>query len=254
MTDGPFGRPTGRDPAKTPPSGDRAPIPPEGSPTDPERPRPGPPRPPAGIASNATWIAGVVIALVLIYVTINTLSTKGNGSRGVPAGSPLPQFAAPLALANAKCDGGNECDANMQKVARNGVPAACDVRGTGIVNSCELSRKPLVLAFLVSVNQRCIDQIDVLDRLRPRFPDVNFAAVAIRGDHAKLNAIIRRHGWKLPVAYDHDGAISNSFAVAICPTITFAKRGGTVLDTTLGFATEPQVIAEIRRIRALQPR
>ena len=265
MTDGPFGRdvpprqegqsPQSRGGAARPlgPPGEAA-ARQKGQSPESRRPRPGPPRPPAGMASNATWIAGVAIALILIYVTVNTLSTKGNGSRGVPPGQPLPHFAAPLALANARCNGGDECDANLQKVARNGVPAACDVHGPNVMNSCDLTRKPLVLAFLVAVNQRCIDQVDVLDRLRPRFPDVQFAAVAIRGDHDKLNAIIRRHGWKLPVAYDHDGAVSNSFAVAICPTITFAKRGGSVVDTTLGTATEQQVIADIRRIRAVHPR
>ena len=36
---------------------------------------------------------------------------------------------------------------------------------------------------------------------------------------------IRERGWKLPVAYDHDGAVANAYAVAICPTITFARRG-----------------------------
>jgi hypothetical protein len=240
MSDGPFGR------------RGEAPPPPE-APEEP-RYRPGPPRPPAGITSNATWIAAAVIGLVLIYVTINTLRTDSNGSRGVPAGQRVPPFAAPLALANARCKGGEECDANVQTHARNGVPKACDVHGANVMNSCDLTRKPLVLAFLVAPSQKCIDQIDVLDRLRVRFPDVQFAAVAIRGDHGDLNAIVRRHGWKLPVAYDHDGAIANAFAVAICPTITFARRGGEVANTTLGTASEAEIAADIRRIRSIHPR
>jgi hypothetical protein len=240
MSEGPFGR-------------RREPAPPREEP-EPPRHRPGPPRPPAGIASNATWIAAAVIALVLIYVTINTLRTDSNGSRGVPIGQRIPPFAAPLALADAKCSGGEECDANVQTRARKGIPAACDVHGPNVLNSCELTRRPLVLAFLVAPSQKCIDQIDLLDRLRGRFPDVQFAAVAIRGDHGDLNAIIRRHGWKLPVAYDHDGAIANAFAVAICPTITFARRGGEVVDTTLGTASEQEIVADIRSVRSIHPR
>jgi hypothetical protein len=240
VTEGPFGR--------------RVEPPREARDEQPPPPKPGPPRPPAGMASNATWIAGVVIALVLIYVTVNTLRTDSNGSRGVPAGQEIPPFAAPLALADAKCNGDEECDANVQTKARKGIPAACDVHGPEVMNSCELTRKPLVLAFLVAPSQKCIDQIDVLDRLRARFPDVQFAAVAIRGDHADLNGIIRRHGWKLPVGYDHDGAIANTFAVAICPTITFARRGGEVADTTLGTASEQEIVADIRSIRSLHPR
>jgi hypothetical protein len=236
LSEGPFGR-----------RGEPTPPPPPEH--EPPLPKPGPPRPPAGIASNATWIAAVVIGLVLIYVTINTLRTEGQGSRGVPSGQQVPPFAAPLALANAKCNGGEECDANVQTRARDGIPKACDVHGPEVLNSCELTRKPLVLAFLVAPSQKCIDQIDVLDRLRPRFPGVNFAAVAIRGDHDDLNDIIRRHGWELPVGYDHDGAIANAFAVAICPTITFARRGGEVVKTTLGTTSDAELVRDIRSIR-----
>jgi hypothetical protein len=237
VSEGPFGR-------RSEPSEPSAPPPDE-----PPLPKPGPPRPPAGIASNATWIAGVVIALVLIYVTINTLRTEGNGSRGVPAGRVIPPFAAPLALADAKCNGDEECDANVQTRARKGIPKACDVHGPEVMNSCELTRKPLVLAFLAAPSQKCIDQVDLLDRLRPRFPDVQFAVVAIKGDHEDLNAMIRRHGWTLPVGYDHDGAIANAFAVAICPTVTFARRGGEVAETTLGTASEREIVSDIRSIR-----
>jgi hypothetical protein len=236
MSEGPFGR--REEPAPDEPPRDERPLP-----------KPGPPRPPAGVASNAGWIAGVVIALVLIYVTINTLRTDSQGSRGVSAGQKVPPFAAPLALADAKCKGDEECDANVLTRSHDGVPKACDVRGAEVLNSCELTRKPLVLAFLVAPSQKCIDQVDQLDRLQKRFPAVNFAAVAIRGDHDDLNAIIRRHGWTLPVGYDHDGAIANAFAVAVCPTITFARRGGEVADTTLGTATEAEIVEDIEAIR-----
>ncbi len=234
MTEGPFGR--------------RGDAPPPEPPPEPARRPEAPPRRRAA-PSSATWIAVLVIGMVLVYVTVNSIRTEGTGSRGVPAGQPLPPFAAPLALADVRCNGDEECDANVQRVARDGIPAACDVRGPDVLNSCELTRKPLVLAFLVAPSQKCIDQIDLLDELRPRFPDVNFAAVAIRGNHDDLNAIIRKHGWELPVGYDHDGAIANAFAVAICPTITFARRGGEVADTTLGTASRAEIVADIRAIR-----
>lgn len=212
--------------------------------------RPGPPRPPAGIASPGTWVAGIALVLLIAVVTINTISTDSQGSRGITDGQRIPPFAAPLALANLKC-GGEDCDANVAIKARKGVPKACDVRGKNILNSCQLAeRGPAVIAFLVAPSQKCIDQVDVLDRLRPRFPDVQFAAVAIRGDHSDLNGIIRRHGWTLPVAYDNDGAIANAFAVAICPTITFIRQGGVVGSTTLGSASEREIIADIRAIRS----
>ncbi|MGI8624306.1 MAG: TlpA family protein disulfide reductase [Solirubrobacteraceae bacterium] len=197
---------------------------------------------------KATWILGVVVVCVLAYVTVNTLRTDANGSRGVAVGGRVPPFAAPLALANVRC-GGEECDANVLLKSREGVPKACDARGPNILNACQLTeRRPLVLAFLVAPSQRCIDQIDVLERVMPRFPGVAFAAVAIRGDHRDLNAIIRRHGWTLPVGYDHDGAVANAFAVAICPTVTFVRRGGRVARTTLGGVSEAEMVRDVRAL------
>ncbi len=218
--------------------------------------RPGPPRPPAGIASQGTWIAGVAIVVLIAVVTINTISTDSPGSKGVRPGTKVPPFAAPLALADLKCEPDNrDCDASVAIKARKGHPEACDIRGPKILNSCQLAeRGPFVLGFLVGPSQRCIDQIDVLERLKPRFPDIQFAAIAIKGDHDEVNAIIRRHGWTLPVGYDNDGAIANTFAVAVCPTITFVKQGGAVTTTTIGTATEREIIADIRKIRSRVPR
>jgi hypothetical protein len=182
------------------------------------------------------------VVLVLGYVTVNTFTTKHRGARGVAVGQKLPAFAAPLALADTKCKGGQECDANVQIKARNGVPKACDVRVPKIVNSCQLAeRGPVAIAFLVAPSQKCIDQIDTVQAVAREHPDVGFAAVGIRGNHSKLNAIIRRHGWTIPVAYDHDGAVANAFAVAVCPTITFARKGGQVVATTLGTASRATI-------------
>ena len=45
--------------------------------------------------------------------------------------------------------------------------------------------------------------------------------------------LIGRRGRTLPVAYDHDGGVANAYAVAICPTGTFAYEGGRVEGTSL---------------------
>ena len=199
--------------------------------------------------SRGTGIVTVVLVVLLAYVGYNTIRTEGPGSRGVGVGQPIPPFAAPLALADAKC-GDEECDVNLLIKESDGVPKACDVRRPDVLNSCELTEKgPLVLAFLADPSSKCVNQIDLLDEIAPRFPNVSFAAVAIRGDHADLNDTIRSHGWKIPVAYDHDGALANAFAVAVCPTITFARQGGKVSDTTLGQASEEEIVADIKALR-----
>jgi AhpC/TSA family len=164
-------------------------------------------------------IAGVVALALLAYITYNSIVTEGPGSRGVEAGRELPAFAVPLALSEL------EGDADM----------SCDERGKDIVNVCELAEHgPVVLAFFAEPISRCVDQIDVLDRLRPRFPDVQFAAVATLGDRRELRERIRDRRWDLPVGHDRDGAVANAYAVAVCPQITFARRGGEVVKTTFG--------------------
>jgi hypothetical protein len=174
---------------------------------------------------------------VMVYIVLNTLRTEGPGSRGVPVGDPLPAFAAPLALSDLVGD------ANVSA-------KACSVRGAKILNVCELyERGPVVLAFFAEPSERCDDEVDALDRLRARFAGVQFAAVAIRGDRGPLRERILDHGWRLPVGWDRDGAVANAYAVAVCPVITLARRGGTVVKTLLGSQTPAQLEAAVRELR-----
>jgi AhpC/TSA family len=182
-------------------------------------------------------LVGVLAVAVIAYVSLNTLRTEGPGSRGLPAGATLTPFAAPLALSAL------EGDANVSD-------RACDVRGRDVLNVCELAeRGPVVLAFFAEPSDRCDDQIDVLDRLRSRFPDVEFAAVAIRGGRDELRRRVRERGWRLPVGHDRDGAVTNLYGVAVCPAMTFADRGGAVRDTAIGTLSERQLIERVERLR-----
>lgn len=230
MSEGPFGRRSDTPEVREPETRPRPPAPP-------------PPRPRR--YSNSTWIVGVAIFLILAYITLNTIRTRGQGARGVSVGSVLPAFAAPLATSSVPED----TDANVFEEETGGVPAACDVRRADVVNVCEMRKRgPVVLVFTVTKSERCEDQVDVVERVRSRFPEVQFAAVAIKGEREDVRRLIRERGWGLPVAYDHDGAVSNLYGVAICPTITFAGRGGKVAGTALGFIGEAEIV---RRIEAM---
>jgi hypothetical protein len=198
---------------------------------------PGPPRPPAG-TSRYTWIVGVLVVLGLAYITLNTLATEKPGSRGVPDGSKLPPFAVPLATSA------------IDKDAQVDPAKACKVRGAEVLNSCELAeRGPVVLAFFATRSKRCERQVDVLDRVRERFPDVGFAAISVRGDRDDVRELVRTRGWGMPVGYDHDGAVTNAYAVAICPTITFARQGGVVADTSFKLLGEAALAREVEALR-----
>jgi AhpC/TSA family protein len=181
-------------------------------------------------------IVGLLVFAVMVYIVLNTLRTEGPGSRGVPAGVTMPAFAVPLALS------GLDGDANVSE-------RACTVRGDDILNVCQqYEQGDLVLTFFVESSGRCDDQVDVVDRVRERFPDVRFAAVAIKGDRERLRNTIRDHGWALPVGYDRDGAVANAYGVAVCPTIVLARQGGKVARTLLGSQDEQELATAIREL------
>jgi hypothetical protein len=178
------------------------------------------------------WVVAVAVFALIVYVSLNTLRSDHVSSRGPKAGSRVPPFAAPLAL------GDVNGDVNVARKAGEGEAGdrpACSVRGPEILNSCQLAeRGPFVLAFLATRAAKCTRQLDVLERARAAHPDVQVAAVAIRGDRGDLRALVRRHGWRFPVAYDHDGILANLLGVAVCPLLTYALPGGVVRGSTVG--------------------
>jgi peroxiredoxin len=194
---------------------------------------------------SSGWIAVAVGLILLVYITLNTLSTHGPGSQGPRVGHPLPSFAAPLVTSSLV---GDANVATRRGQGSAGARPACDVTDPRALNSCTLARRaPVVLAFFTSAG-KCVGQLDTIQELAPRFPQVRFAAVAVRGDRGALRALVRHHRWTFPVAQDRDGAVANLYGVAICPTLVFAPRGGRVRETTLGVQS---AAALARRVRSL---
>ncbi len=181
---------------------------------------------------NSGWLVALVAFLAFVYITINTLRSHGPGSSGIAAGRQLPPFAAPLALSDLLGD------ANVATPGHEGSAGhtpACDVTDPRALNICTLERRgPVVLAFLVTGSSGCDEQLDAMQQLSGRFPQVGFAAVAIRPSRAKLRTLVRSHGWTFPVAADTDGAVANLYGVAVCPTVVLAYRGGRVRETAIG--------------------
>jgi hypothetical protein len=191
---------------------------------------------------------GIVLAVFVVallgFITLNSVSSKGPGSKGLPEGTKTPPFAVPLSTS--ACRGA--CDANVALRAGQGAAGArpaCSVRGPQILNSCQLAeRGPFVLAFVFVPVRECRDQIAPLARVHARHPDVPVAIVAVRADGAKARSLDS----PLPVGYDHDGAVANEYAVVVCPTITYVARGGRVAGSTVGSQDERAIESWIRRI------
>ncbi|MDW5597923.1 redoxin domain-containing protein [Conexibacter stalactiti] len=206
-----------------------------------------PPASPSG-ASRYGWLVGVVGLVVLAWILLNTLRTEGPGSTGPAVGATLPPFAAPLV--SSTLDG----DANVATRADQGdagrIPA-CEVDDPRAFNACTVVReKPLVLAFLTAKAEKCAGELDAMEAVAADFPGVAFAAVGIKGDRDDFRELARAHGWSFPLAWDRDGAVSNVYGIAVCPTVVLARRGGRVAETLLGdeAATASALAARVRAL------
>ena len=226
------------------PDGDEAP-PPAAAPTPPGPPV-AKPRPPW--ASRWGWVVGALVLLAIVLFTLNTFGGDEGGAKGLKPGTPIPPFAAPLATSDLE---GDVNVATKPDSGSAGARPACAVRGPDVVNSCQLvERGPLVLAFLATRGGDCTDTLDDLQRVHERHPQLQIAAIAIRGDRGDLRRLIAEHGWTFPVGYDHDGVLAGLYGVAVCPHLAFVYPDGTVRGTVLGREPAAELDARVRRLLA----
>ena len=188
----------------------------------------------------------LLVLVLLIPITINTIVTKPNGDAGLAPGTQMAPFAVPLALGNLP---GDANVATRPNEGQAGSVPACSVRGSQVLNICQLYEKgPVVLALFVD-GSSCPDILSDMQRLTGEFPQVGFAAVAIKGGTAGVRELIHKRGLTFPVGLDRDGALAALYKVATCPQVTFALRGGTVQSRAL---TSRPPLAQLRaRVAAL---
>jgi hypothetical protein len=205
----------------------------------PEVPRPG---------NKYAWLVGILALMGLsVLLFANTLPNSGKGINGPEPGTRLKVFATPSALGDVDgepnvCQRKSECNDTIGPIP------ACEVELPGVVNLCELRRRPLVLTFVFDRGADCLPQVDRTERVRKDLPGVNFATVFFTNkDRDELRSIVRGRGWRQPVAVD-DRAIVNLYGIGGCPTTVFARSGGRVLETKLGNLTEAQLRHEAARL------
>jgi hypothetical protein len=196
------------------------------------------------IAAGLLLVVLVVLA-VLAPGLVCGPSTGSESVRGPRPGQPLPEFAAPLAT------GALDGDVN---ITPSGLPPgapgrpACEVRGPGVVNLCDLREHPLAIIFVVREGTRCESEIGVFDRVAREHPKIEFLVVVSGEERAAVEQLVRSRAWSVPVAVDPDGALVNLYRVGVCPTTIFALPGGRVLETRLGSLSEAQLNASVRRL------
>jgi AhpC/TSA family len=210
---------------------------PDAQPPDAER---GRPREQASGGPHYGRYVGILAVLILILITINTLSTKPNGDTGIPPGRKVAPFAVPLALAPRLTGDADVATAPNQGAA--GKVAACDERGAEILNICELYEQgPVVLAMFVEGGS-CPNVLSEMQALVGSFPQVRFAAVALRGGRKAVRRIIARRHLAFPVGIDSEGTLAALYEVATCPQVAFLLQGGIVQSKALLTEPAPQAL------------
>jgi hypothetical protein len=101
----------------------------------------------------------------------------------------------------------------------------------GALRSCDYTSKPLVVTFIVPGAKDCEAFVDKLQRLRTRYPKVNFLTVVSGAKEDRVKSLVADHHWTFPVAVDRNLAVFNTYRVSLCATSVFAYRGGIVRST-----------------------
>jgi len=205
--------------------------------------------PDAGIA-GARYSRYVVMlaAILLIAFTVHVALGKPKGLTGVRAGQPIPPFAAPFAL------GGPPGEVDVATHADDGSAgkvAACAERGAGILNICELyERGPVVLALFFDAGS-CAGILDRLQELANSFPQVGFAAVAVKEGPAPIARLVRSKHLTIPVGIDREGRLAGLYTMVSCPQITFIYPGGAAQGAPLlNMPTRAQLRARVVELLA----
>jgi hypothetical protein len=200
---------------------------------------------------------GLVFLVLVGIVTIHTLSDGGGeGTLGLdfqPARWPLPEFAVPAAAGSVEADANvaqDDCESAAVPCPKGAERSpACRIGTPGAIRVCDLFDRPLVLSFWFTRGGDCAEQQDVVDRVYRRYRGkVNFLSLDVHDDRGTVRELIRRHGWRMPVGYDRDGAVAALYRVGGCPTVAYAYPGGTLQSAGIGDLTVPKLS---RRVRAL---
>jgi hypothetical protein len=209
------------------------PRPPDRGPTDGER------RSRSGrVYSLFVGAAFITLVVVVLFNTLGgadeTLLGAG-GDRGLAAA----QFAVPEALGSVEGDANvfqDNCESSEIPCPedRRRTPA-CEIEGAEIIRVCDLFDRPLAISFWFTRGADCLPTQDVVDRAAVRYRGrVNFLSLNIGDDREDVREIVRDRGWRIPVGYDADGAVSNLYRVGGCPTVAFLYPGGILRGAAVG--------------------
>jgi hypothetical protein len=204
----------------------------------PEVPRPG---------NKYPWAVGILMLMGLgVLLFAQTIPNSGEAVQGPNEGQRLPAFAAPAASGNVDERTANVCQREPCPEGAGKVPA-CALRSEAVVTVCPRGDRALVLTFVVTRGTDCEPQVDRVERVRRRRPEVEFVTVVSGDSRKETENLARARRWRQPVAVDEDGAVVNLYGIGICPVTVFA-RDGRVRETSLGNLSEEELMRKTRRL------
>jgi hypothetical protein len=204
----------------------------------PEVPRPG---------NKYAWLVGILMLMGLgVLLFAQTIPNAGEAVQGPNEGQRLPAFAAPAASGDLEGDA-NVCQRRPCPKGAGKDPA-CELRSEQVVTVCPRDKGPLVLTFVVTRGTDCEPQVDRVERVRPRFPEVDFVTVVSGDSREETEALAQARRWRQPVAVDEDGSVVNLYGIGICPVTIFAREGRVWAAPNLGNLTEAQLRRRVGRL------
>lgn len=199
-------------------------------------------------------VVGLLFAALIAIAFFNTVGGDGGGALGLdeaPHRWPLPEFAVPVAAGPLEGDANvaqDDCSTSRVPCTQDGRRTpACRVRTPGAIRVCDFFDRPLVISFWFTRGGRsCVEQQDVVDAVRDRYRGrVGFLSLDVRDDRDEVRDIVTQHGWRMPVGYDHDGAVAGLYRVPGCPTFAYAYPGGVLQSAGAGELTVAQLSARV---------
>ena len=206
--------------------------------------------------SRYSLLVGLAFLAIVLLAFINLVTTRDTGTLGLDEETknlPLPEFAVPVAASDLEGDANiaqDDCETSeLPCPADARRTPACRVSGADVIRVCDHFDRPLVISFWFTRGGDCESQQDVVDEVYRRYRGrVNFLSLDVRDSRDTVRDLVRERGWRMPVGYDHDGAVSNLYRVGGCPTFVYAYPGGILEDATIGQLTAPQLEAKVGRL------
>jgi len=196
---------------------------------------------------------GLLFAAVVVIALLSTRGGEDGGTLGLdsqPHLWPLPEFAVPVAASDLEGDANiaqDDCETSQVPCpAEARRTPACRVPDADAIRVCDFFDRPLVISFWFSQGGNCVEQQDVVNAVYGRYRGrVAFLSLSLRDDRDTVRELIARRGWRMPVGYDHDGAVASLYRVGGCPTFAYVYPGGVLRDASIGDLTIAQLRAKV---------